>query len=190
MVRLMRECKNGTMNVQPTSMTLDLAEWVPSEVGRISNHQTDLPRIAKDKGATAAIAARVAEIPTVHDLYNRDARSFAFLQDESVHLVVTSPPYWTLKEYRHTPAQLGHVIEYDDFLEELDKVWAECFRVLIPGGRLVCVVGDVCLSRRKNRGEHTVIPLHSGIQERSRQIGFRNLAPIIWYKIANAVYEA
>lgn len=78
----------------------------------------------------------------------------------------------------------------ETFLNELDKVWRECFRVLVPGGRLVCVVGDVCLSRRKNNGEHTVVPLHSSIQERCRKIGYRNLAPIIWYKIANAVYEA
>jgi DNA modification methylase len=54
---------------------------------------------------------------------------------------------------------------------------------------LICVVGDVCLSRRKNRGIHTVIPLHASIQEHCRKIGFNNLAPIIWHKIANANYE-
>jgi len=53
----------------------------------------------------------------------------------------------------------------------------------------VCVVGDVCLSRRKNAGRHTVVPLHASIQEHCRRIGYDNLAPIIWYKIANAVYE-
>ncbi len=55
---------------------------------------------------------------------------------------------------------------------------------------MVCVVGDVCLSRRKNRGEHTVVPLHAAIQEQCRRSGFSNLAPIIWNKIANAKYEA
>ena len=80
--------------------------------------------------------------------------------------------------------------DYDNFIDELSRVWRECYRVLVPGGRLVCVVGDVCLSRRKNNGEHTVVPLHASIQDRCRQIGFRNLAPIIWHKIANAVYEA
>ena len=59
----------------------------------------------------------------------------------------------------------------------------------MPGGRLICVVGDVCLSRRKNNGRHTVVPLHASIQEHCRQIGFDNLAPIIWHKIANAVHE-
>jgi len=50
-------------------------------------------------------------------------------------------------------------------------------------------VGDVCLSRRKNNGRHTVVPLHASIQEHCRRIGFDNLAPIIWNKIANAAYE-
>ena len=62
--------------------------------------------------------------------------------------------------------------------------------MLVPGGRLICVVGDVCLSRRRNDGEHTVVPLHASIQVECRQIGFSNLAPIIWYKIANAKFEA
>jgi modification methylase len=74
-------------------------------------------------------------------------------------------------------------------LKELDKVWEQCFRALVPGGRLICVVGDVCLSRRKNEGRHMVVPLHASIQEHCRAIGFDNLAPIIWHKIANAVYE-
>jgi DNA modification methylase len=60
----------------------------------------------------------------------------------------------------------------------------------VPGGRLICVVGDVCRARRKNAGRHTVVPLHASIQEHCRSIGFDNLAPIIWHKIANAVLEA
>jgi modification methylase len=84
---------------------------------------------------------------------------------------------------------MGHIEDYDDFLAELDKVWDHCFRALVPGGRLICVVGDVCLSRRKNNGRHTVVPLHASIQEHCRKLGFDNLAPIIWHKIANAVHE-
>jgi DNA modification methylase len=94
-----------------------------------------------------------------------------------------------LKEYRHTDGQLGHVEDYGGFVDELDKVWQQCYRALVPGGRLICVVGDVCLSRRRNNGRHTVVPLHASIQERCRKIGYDNLAPIIWHKIANAVYE-
>lgn len=108
---------------------------------------------------------------------------------ESVHLVVTSPPYWTLKRYREVSGQLGHVEDYEEFLNHLDVVWQWIYHALAPGGRLICVVGDVCLSRRKNNGEHTCVPLHSSIQERCRKIGFSNLAPIIWHKIANATYK-
>lgn len=168
----------------------DLAAWLPPEIGIIQDHQRDLPRIARDAKATAAIDAKLAQIPTYHDLHNTDARKLDFLSPGSTHLVVTSPPYWTLKEYRLTDGQLGHVADYEEFLRELDQVWRRCFAALVPGGRLVCVVGDVCLSRRRNKGEHTVIPLHAAIQERCRAIGFSNLAPIIWHKIANAAYEA
>lgn len=112
-----------------------------------------------------------------------------FLQASSVHLVVCSPPYWTLKEYRKSEGQMGAIAGYEDFLDELDAVWRHCYRVLAPGGRLIIVVGDVCLSRRKNQGRHTVVPLHASIQERCRKIGFYNVQGIIWHKIANAAYE-
>ncbi len=101
-------------------------------------------------------------IPTNHRLVLGDARSMPFIPDESVHLVVTSPPYWNLKKYNENPGQLGHLDDYEKFLEELTRVWKEAYRVLVPGGRLVCVVGDVCLSRRKF-GRHVVVPLHSDI---------------------------
>jgi len=125
---------------------------------------------------------------TFHRLIQGDARDLSLIDDESVHLVVTSPPYWTLKRYREHPGQLGHVADYETFLQELAKVWRECYRVLVPGGRLVCVVGDVCLSRRHN-GRHVVVPLHADIAVACRRIGFDNLNPIIWHKIANATYE-
>jgi DNA modification methylase len=169
---------------------LDAAELLLKEVGGITNHQTDLPRIAKDAKIIASIEARLERLPTHHDFDRRDARTADFLCPESVHLVVTSPPYWTLKNYRVSEGQLGYITDYDTFLDELEKVWAACFNALVPGGRLICVVGDVCLSRRKNKGEHLVVPLHASIQERCRHLGFNNLAPIIWHKIANAVYEA
>ncbi|MCC6533279.1 MAG: site-specific DNA-methyltransferase [Burkholderiales bacterium] len=168
----------------------DPADFVPDEVGAITNHQTDLPRIARDAKLVAAIEAKLEQLPTHHQLYRRDSRTIDFLQPESVHLVVTSPPYWTLKEYNVGEGQMGYIEDYEIFVAELDKVWAACFDALVPGGRLVCVVGDVCLSRRKNKGEHVVMPLHASIQEHCRRLGFNNLAPIIWHKIANAVYEA
>lgn len=185
-----RLCYTPSMNLAVDRIRFDPAGWIPAEVGTVSNHQIDLPRLAKDAKATAAIEAKLGQIPTIHDLHNLDARNLRFIPDESVHLVVTSPPYWTLKTYRDSEGQLGHVADYDVFLNELDEVWRECNRVLVRGGRVVCVVGDVCLSRRRNKGEHTVIPLHASIQERCRRIGFSNLAPIIWHKISNAAYEA
>ena len=127
---------------------------------------------------------------TAHrELIHGDARAASALAEESIHLVVTSPPYWTLKRYNDHDEQLGHVVEYDDFMAALDEVWTNCLRALVPGGRLIINVGDVCLSRRKNNGRHTVVPLHATIQERCKAIGFDNLAPIIWHKIANANYE-
>lgn len=167
-----------------------LKEFVPPSLRSLGNHQTDIPRIARDPKLSSLVESALLRIPTSHMAHNSDARRMAFLEPESVHLVVTSPPYWTLKEYNLEEGQMGYIEDYKEFLHELDRVWASCFRALVPGGRLVCVVGDVCLSRRKNAGEHTVVPLHASIQEHCREIGFSNLAPIIWYKIANAVYEA
>jgi DNA modification methylase len=162
----------------------------PVDIERLGDYQTAMPKIAKDPAAVARIESHVRRLKTSHVLYRGDARELGFIKDRTVHLIVTSPPYWTLKEYRDSDGQMGHIEDYRAFIRELNRVWAHCYRVLVPGGRLVCVVGDVCLSRRKNGGEHTVVPLHASIQVECRNLGFSNLAPIIWYKIANAKYEA
>lgn len=150
---------------------------------------TAIPRIAKDAKLTTQIEQVLCQLPTQHQLHCGDAREMAFLEPDSIHLVITSPPYWTLKRYREHGQQLGHIDDYQEFIQALNQVWKQCHHALVPGGRLVCVVGDVCLSRRKNNGRHTVVPLHASIQEQCRKIGYDNLAPIIWHKIANAVYE-
>ena len=166
-----------------------LEQFIPDELRVLADPQVDLPRIARDPRLMRAIEEQLRQVPTVHDLHIGDAREMDFLGSQTVHLVVTSPPYWTLKEYRPTSGQMGHISDYDEFIAGLAKVWKRCFDALVPGGRLVVVVGDVCLSRRRNNGRHTVVPLHASIQESCRRIGFDNLAPIIWHKIANAVYE-
>lgn len=126
---------------------------------------------------------------TTHRVHQGDARNLRWLSDAEVHLIVTSPPYWTLKEYRDHPGQMGHIEDYEQFLDELDKAWAECARVLVPGGRICCVVGDVCLPRRR-AGRHHVMPLHADIQVRARKLGLDVLSPVYWNKIANGVTEA
>lgn len=126
---------------------------------------------------------------TNHILFHGDSRDLSYIDDKSVHLILTSPPYYNLKEYRRGDNQLGLIDDYQQFIDELNKVWKECFRILIPGGRLVCVVGDVCLSRRKY-GRHVVMPLHSDIAVACRKNGFDNLNPILWHKISNARFEA
>lgn len=171
-----------------TTSQAHLLELVPSELRDLDDPQRDLPRLAKDPAAIAQIESLIERVETNHEIHLGDSRQLAFIPDNSVHLVITSPPYWTLKKYRDSDGQLGHIEDYESFLNELDQVWRHCHRVLVQGGRVVCVVGDVCLSRRK-AGRHLVMPLHASIQERCRHIGLDNLSPIIWHKIANIRFE-
>jgi DNA modification methylase len=128
---------------------------------------------------------------TRHEMILGDARDLSALRDQSVHLVVTSPPYFNLKPYASDArgSQLGRMENYEAFLDELDKVWRECERILVPGGRVCCVIGDILIPRRAD-GRHRVLPLPSDIQVRSRKIGLDNLTPILWHKIANRTNEA
>jgi len=148
-----------------------------------------IPKLARDRKAIRRIEEFVQGRMTAHQLIHGDARDASALDENSIHLVVTSPPYWTLKRYNEHKQQLGHVVDYDEFVSALDEVWKHCFRALVPGGRLIINIGDICLSRRNNNGRHMVVPLHATVQEHCKQIGFDNLAPIIWHKIANAKYE-
>ncbi len=154
--------------------------------------QRAIPALAKNKALADRLIAFAKDSPSEHRLLLGDSRKrLAELPDESVHLAVTSPPYWTLKEYENDPGQLGAVQDYERFLQELDVVWQEVFRLLVPGGRLVVVVGDVNIPRKDPAFKrHLVFPLHASIQEHARKLGFDNLAPIIWHKIANARFEA
>jgi modification methylase len=169
--------------------------WPPSK-------NLTVPMLPKADNTSASLAAlqaanrhyRCTRWPppfhaTKHQLRKGDARDLSLLGDNSVHLVVTSPPYWTLKKYERNSDQLGDVGDYEEFLNELDKVWRECARVLVKGGRICCVVGDVCIPRKRD-GRHRVMPLHADIQVRARSLGLDCLTPILWHKIANGVTEA
>jgi site-specific DNA-methyltransferase (adenine-specific) len=128
---------------------------------------------------------------TMHHIYLGDAREMKGLPAHTrVHLVVTSPPYWNLKRYAddRQGAQLGHIQDREQFLGQLEKVWKRCFAMLIPGGRMCVVVGDVCRSRRVH-GRHWVEPLHGYLLVQCQRLGFDPLATVIWKKIANIKTE-
>lgn len=167
-----------------------LLKIAPKELRLLKNEQSTIPLLAKNKTLVNMIEQTLPKLPTYHHFHRADSTKVRFLKPESVHLILTSPPYWSLKKYNDREGQLGDIKNYDVFLKELNKVWKKCYKALIPGGRLICVVGDVCLARRKNNGRHTVIPLHASIQEQCRIIGYDNLAPIIWNKISNTSHEA
>ena len=186
----MKQQQSDILSFADASKEAVLTEYAPACITNLPVTQKAIPKLAKDPVAIHDIEAVLPTLPTRHELRQGDSRKLGFLPAGSVHLVLTSPPYWTLKQYNESEGQLGSVSDYDRFLSDLDQVWEHCFRALVPGGRLVCVVGDVCLSRRKNNGRHTVVPLHASIQEHCREMGFDNLAPIIWHKIANAALES
>jgi modification methylase len=147
--------------------------------------------VEKMRAKAAAFAARPAILESFHTLYLGDAREMSQLSEpNSVQLVVTSPPYWTLKRYEGKAGdnQLGHMEDYSRFQHELARVWRRCFDLLVPGGRLCIVVGDVCLPRKKI-GRHLVVPVHADITQHCVKVGFDYLTPIMWYKIANAATE-
>lgn len=151
-----------------------------------------IPELARDKDRMGEIEQAVKSLPTDHELYQGDSRDLSMLDSESIDLAVTSPPYFNLKDYENGTGgedQLGDIDDYQHFNEQVDAVWEECYDKLVPGGRLCVVVGDVLRSRSEH-GRHRVLPLHATIQEHCTDIGFDNLAPIIWYKIGNASLEA
>lgn len=169
----------------------DFAAAVPPplrEAVALHGHQKALPAIARDAALASLAEDAARRLRTRHCGILADSRTFADLEPESVHLVVTSPPYWNLKPYERGTGQLGTIDDFDQFVSELDRVWAHCMRVLVPGGRLVIITGDVLVPRRR-LGRHVVFPLHAAIQEHTRCVGFDNLAPIIWHKIGNAALE-
>ena len=113
-------------------------------------------------------------------LYNADCRRMPELGSGTVALVVTSPPYWQIKDYG-SPGQIGFGQSLHDYLRDLHRVWAECHRVLRDGGRLCVNVGDQ-FARASVFGRYRVIPLHAEIIGQCVETGFDFLGSIIWRK--------
>jgi hypothetical protein len=101
--------KSKILNEQLAPGNADLSSFVPDELVKLGDPQTAIPRIAKDAHLIRLIERAIHQIPTSHSIYRGDARNMSDLEPNSVRLVLTSPPYWTLKEYRDSEGQLGHV---------------------------------------------------------------------------------
>lgn len=124
--------------------------------------------------------------PVTHEIYGTSAETMDELDDESVHLIVTSPPYWDIKDYG-SAGQIGYDDALDEYLDRLKSVWAECYRVLKPGCRFVVNIGDQ-YHRASDGRPYQITPLNahvinSVLNATSREIIF--LGNIIWQKISN-----
>lgn len=115
-----------------------------------------------------------------HTIINGDCRNMSELSDESVHLIITSPPYWQLKDYG-SDRQIGFNDDYESYINHLNLVWQECYRVLHKGCRLCINIGDQ-FARSTYYGRYKVIPIHSEIIRFCETIDFDFMGQIIWQK--------
>ncbi len=115
-----------------------------------------------------------------HKIVRGDSRCMIELQDKSVHLVITSPPYWQLKDYG-TNEQIGFNDSYENYINSLNLVWKECYRVLDNGCRLCVNIGDQ-FARSVYYGRYKVIPIRTEIIKFCESIGFDYMGAIIWQK--------
>ncbi len=118
---------------------------------------------------------------TIHKIVQGDSRQMNLVTDESVHIVITSPPYWQLKDYG-TDAQIGYHQSYESYINNLNLVWKDCHRVLHPGCRLCINIGDQ-FARSVYYGRYKVIPIRTEIIKFCETIGFDYMGAIIWRKV-------
>jgi len=118
---------------------------------------------------------------TEHKIIIADSRSMEEVSNESVHLVVTSPPYWQLKDYNNG-RQIGFNDTYEEYINNLNLVWNECYRVLHSGCRLCINIGDQ-FARSVYYGRYKVIPIRTEIIKFCETIGFDYMGAIIWQKV-------
>ncbi len=117
---------------------------------------------------------------TNHKFIIGDSRKMDDVKDTSVHLVVTSPPYWQLKDYG-TADQIGFNDSYENYINNLNLVWKECYRVLNPGCRMLINIGDQ-FARAVYYGRYKIIPIRTEIIKYCELIGFDYMGAIIWQK--------
>jgi DNA modification methylase len=120
-------------------------------------------------------------LKTIHKIIHGDSRQMNLLADKSVHLVITSPPYWQLKDYG-TEKQIGFHDSYESYINNLNLVWKECHRVLHPGCRLCINIGDQ-FARSVYYGRYKVIPIRTEIIKFCETIGFDYMGAVIWQKV-------
>ncbi|MBU4011122.1 MAG: site-specific DNA-methyltransferase, partial [Proteobacteria bacterium] len=118
---------------------------------------------------------------TNHTIYIADSRLMPEVHDESVHLVITSPPYWQLKDYDDI-RQIGFYDTYEEYINNLNLVWKECHRVLKEGCRLCINIGDQ-FARAAYYGRYKVIPIRTEIIKFCESAGFDYMGAIIWQKV-------
>ncbi|MFH0797016.1 MAG: DNA methyltransferase, partial [Candidatus Omnitrophota bacterium] len=118
---------------------------------------------------------------TIHKIIIGDARWMKEIPDESIHLIVTSPPYWQLKDYGNG-SQIGFHDTYEDYINNLNLVWNESFRVLHSGCRLCVNIGDQ-FARSVYYGRYKVIPIRTEIIKFCETRGFDYMGAIIWRKV-------
>src|SRR3989338_7488401 len=117
---------------------------------------------------------------TKHKIIIGDSRKMSEIDDSSVHLIVTSPPYWQIKDYG-SEKQIGFNDTYEEYIAKLNQVWNECKRVLFHGCRLCVNIGDQ-FTRAVTYGRYKIIPIREEIIRFCESIGFDYMGAIIWQK--------
>lgn len=117
---------------------------------------------------------------TNHKIINGDSRQMNLISDAAVQLIITSPPYWQLKDYG-IESQIGYHEDYETYINNLNLVWKECYRVLDNGCRLCINIGDQ-FARAVYYGRYKVIPIRTEVIKFCESIGFDYMGAIIWQK--------
>ena len=117
---------------------------------------------------------------TTHKLIQGDSRNLSLIKDRSVHLIITSPPYWQLKDYGND-GQIGFHDSYESYIKNLNAVWTECYRVLHDGCRLCINIGDQ-FARSVYYGRYKVIPIRTEIIRFCEMLGMDYMGAVIWQK--------